>query len=76
MQESGVESADRALREARPQIYSQRMELYQANQSSDHSPGERKVGSVQNWRTEKELFSKLGTLQEVEEFQKVLLYRS
>ena len=41
LKNSRIESEDRPLRASNPRIHSQRTELYQANQSSDHSRREK-----------------------------------
>ena len=53
MQELRVEDAYRALRESCPQFHSQRMELYQVNQLSDHCQREKscfmhRIGQKEN----------------------------
>ena len=51
VQELTVGSADMALRESSLQIHSQRMELNEVNQSSDHSPEKKLVSELfRKWK--------------------------
>ena len=67
-----------ALRESRPQIHSQRMELCQANQSSDHAQREKdRFCSELEDRERALLRTRIRTLQEMKKnSKKFLLYRS
>ena len=75
-QELRVQCADRALHESGMQLQSQRMELYQANQLSDHSQREKSWPHTQLDREERLLpEDRMRSLQEIQELKNVL-YRS
>ena len=72
VQELRVEIADRALREASLQLHSQRMELYQANQSSDLSRREKglslyRIGGVRK-SSSRNMYGKSSGLEELKSY--------
>ena len=71
-QELRVQCADRALHESGMQLQSQRMELYQANQLSDHSQREKSWPHTELDRKETLLpEDRMRSLQEIKELKKM-----
>ena len=77
MQELRVEDADRVLHESGPQLHFERMELYQMNQLCDHSQREKRWLCTELDRREKVVQEdRVRSLEYIEDFFKVMLYRS
>ena len=75
LHELRVERGDMALREENLQILSRRMELHRANQSHEHSRRDRVWHRTELEERERALQeTRMRTVQEIEEFQKYLLY--